>query len=947
VIEAPGSVGLKFRPHFWNSALGVELQAQLGEWSDRGWIADPQGTEEAPDSFEITPRALEQTALGKQALQSTEEIADAVNHRDLLTRLLGLPAASALVSSDSYVGSPTLRFRVAVRLGLESRSSLLDVNTTTDTVPPDLHQLLTVVDQWNARASSSRLDQLLFLGELKTSAQRAARYTGGLTVTFDQHLADFELVRVQSLIPRWSQLPGTRPAFGIEVDITHAGGREHIDLGQLDQDALLADGGGKRSLVFENNHAEFLRGVRAKWLNRSLKAAAPAMADPARLLPAGVGSEGIDFSEYSARVLGFKIAQGSRGSDISSSGRPWFADSQLPSPFLVVTLPSVDDGAPRTELAFQSPEQAEDALVRLRREHEKSDGGAVQIGDTLVIPTRALIEQLATILETYRKARTIPAPDDAATTAPKPSQRLGVVVEEGKAGKDAETRSDVLDETALLNMLQPGIQLKDHQLRGIQWMWRQFKEGAQGVLLADEMGLGKTLQVACFLTMQRALPGLERRPALIVAPLLLLENWQEEMGRFLRPEAHGPLFVLHGPGLTQVKEAGGQLDLAALGEKSLVVTNYDTLDRYQQSLLKMDWRAVVLDEAQNIKNPDALRSRAARGLKRDFGICVTGTPVENKLSDLWTLFDFLSPGDPLTTHTDFRARFSAKDAEAPRRLARVLDYPGERSKVMRREKTEVLDLPKKEYVLHLTEMSTEQMQQERHIVSRRGDGSERSIFEKLNGLRALYQHPWLLRDRLFGSDDASSVPDLEAIVEASPKLKLCLEILERVERDGEKALVFTPWTKMQTVLIQALRERFGLRRLRVVNGEANQRGMATTYIREFSGTPGFHVLVLSPLAAGAGLNIVAANHVIHYGRWWNPAKEDQATDRAHRIGQTRPVTVHLPVLCHKGTKTEGFDVKLHELVERKRKVAREFLNPGADVTAEDYAEVFATQGVST
>ena len=358
----------------------------------------------------------------------------------------------------------------------------------------------------------------------------------------------------------------------------------------------------------------------------------------------------------------------------------------------------------------------------------------------------------------------------------------------------------------------------------------------------------------------------------------------------------------------------------------------------------MNWRTVILDEAQYIKNPDACRSRAARGLKREFGICSTGTPVENRLLDLWTLFDFLSPVDPLGTRAQFRSRFEPDGHPAPAMVAQALEYPSARSRVLRRTKDQALTLEPKTYEQHLTAMTSEQMALE-HTIVRGGPGSSQNTLEVLGRLRMLYQHPWLLRENLLGVEDVAKAPALDTILEASPKLRLCMDLLEKIRGYGEKALIFSPWMRMQELLAHVLRERFGIR-AGIINGEANQRRESLRIISTFGAVPGFNVLILSPLAAGAGLNIVAANHVIHYGRWWNPAKEDQATDRTYRIGQTRPVTVHYPILHHAGDRNAGFDVALHQLVERKRALARDFLSPEGDVTSDDLKSVLRERSVS-
>jgi SNF2 family DNA or RNA helicase len=204
----------------------------------------------------------------------------------------------------------------------------------------------------------------------------------------------------------------------------------------------------------------------------------------------------------------------------------------------------------------------------------------------------------------------------------------------------------------------------------------------------------------------------------------------------------------------------------------------------------------------------------------------------------------------------------------------------------------------------------------------------------LDRLRKLYQHP-----RLLDAQRRTRLQPRQAVDE-SPKTRVMLDLLREIAARGEKVLVFTQWIQMQDLLTQILAVELGLTAVRIINGAPENRGAAQRIIREFSDKPGFDVLVLSPLAAGIGLTITAANHVIHYGRWWNPAKEDQATDRAHRIGQTKEVHVYHLLLHHPGAQERGFDVKLHELVERKRRVARDFLAP-AETEGEPTSELDA------
>jgi SNF2 family DNA or RNA helicase len=345
---------------------------------------------------------------------------------------------------------------------------------------------------------------------------------------------------------------------------------------------------------------------------------------------------------------------------------------------------------------------------------------------------------------------------------------------------------------------------------------------------------------------------------------------------------------------------------------------------------------VVLDEAHAIKNPDTYRSRAARGLKRRFGICSTGTPVENRLSDLWGLYDFLSPGKPFSTIKNFQKDYESDLEQGIPKVRSDLRYPSTRSTLLRRTKNEVLSLPEKTAVVHRIDMTAEQVELERKV-TRYGEKNG-GILRVLQDLQKLYQHPRLLLPEAERQGLSS-----ETALRESPKLALCMKVLREIQAAGEKVLVFTLWTAMQELLVQVIKKELGLAKVTIINGEPAQRSKAIPSIAEFGNVDGFNVMVLSPLAAGTGLTITAANHIIHYGRWWNPAKEDQATDRAYRIGQSRPVRVHYPLLNHPGDPSLGFDVKLHELVEGKRGMARDFLSPQAqDVTLHDITKLQET-----
>lgn len=354
----------------------------------------------------------------------------------------------------------------------------------------------------------------------------------------------------------------------------------------------------------------------------------------------------------------------------------------------------------------------------------------------------------------------------------------------------------------------------------------------------------------------------------------------------------------------------------------------------------MDFDVVVFDEAHNLKNPDTLRSRAARALKRSFAVALTGTPVENELLDVWAIYDAIQSREPRVFGTRASFRGECQGERAVAALRKRLGYPSANCTLLRREKADALkDLPPKLPRSFAVEMTALQEEQERLIAQQ---ARKRGVLWALAALQKLYQHPALL-------SEARGMSAATALHE-SPKTRLCLELLERIASQSggapaEKALVFVLSRAMQDLLAQLIKERFRLKGVPILNGEPENRRLALKFIDDFTRVQGFQVLILSPLAAGAGLNIVAANHVIHYGRWWNPAKEDQATDRAYRIGQVRPVHVYYPLLHRQGRKDAGFDVQLDRLVERKRAMARDFLSPELE-DAKQYTSVFQPSGTS-
>ncbi|SPE40249.1 SNF2-related protein [Candidatus Sulfopaludibacter sp. SbA3] len=454
--------------------------------------------------------------------------------------------------------------------------------------------------------------------------------------------------------------------------------------------------------------------------------------------------------------------------------------------------------------------------------------------------------------------------------------------------------------------------LRPYQQVGVRWLYLLARLGL-GACLADDMGLGKTIQVlSLLLVLQRQQKG-KRQPSLLVAPASLLANWASEMERFT-PSLRA--LIAHPSALPAAELK--TLSPERLREVDLVITSYGSLLRIPW-LSETSWRLAVIDEAQAIKNPDAKQTRTVKKLKAQARLALTGTPVENRLGDLWSIFDFVNPG-LLGTAKEF-TRFAKRLAERPgasygplRELVRPY--------ILRRLKTDrtvIADLPDKTEIKAFCGLSRKQAalyeQAVNELSQRLTDvkGMQRRglVLTFLMRFKQICNHPsqWL-GDAAWGEDD-------------SGKFNRLREISEVVSAKQEKMLVFTQFREVTAPLAAFLGSVFGAPGL-VLHGETEVK-KRKELVRRFQEDEAERFFVLSLKAGGAGLNLTAASHVVHFDRWWNPAVENQATDRAFRIGQTRNVLVH-KFVC-RGTVEE----KIDQLIESKRQLSQDLLEGGADL----------------
>ncbi len=467
-----------------------------------------------------------------------------------------------------------------------------------------------------------------------------------------------------------------------------------------------------------------------------------------------------------------------------------------------------------------------------------------------------------------------------------------------------------------LSRIDPGLDLRGtlrpYQQSGVQWLYllAQLRLGA---CLADDMGLGKTIQVLSLLLVLKNETRENGKPCLLVAPASLLANWAAEIARFA-PSLKA--IVFHPSAAPSPTPGGRAVDKFA--DTDLVITSYGFLTRMPE-LESTSWRFVVLDEAQAIKNPAAKQTISVKRLKAEMRIALTGTPIENRLSDLWSIFDFINPG-LLGSPKEFSS-FVKRLADRPHNPygpLRELVRPY----ILRRLKTDksiIADLPDKTEVKTFCPLSRKQAALYQQAVTdlagqlEYSDGIKRRgiVLAFLMRFKQICNHPsqWL-GDGAWSEDD-------------SGKLGRLRDIAEVVASRQEKALIFTQFRETTAPLAAFLGSVFGRPGL-VLHGETEVK-KRQHLVRQFQEDENVPFFVLSVKAGGTGLNLTAASHIIHFDRWWNPAVENQATDRAFRIGQTKNVLVH-KFVC-RGTVEE----KIDDLIDSKRQLAGDFLSSGADI----------------
>jgi SNF2 family DNA or RNA helicase/Holliday junction resolvase len=477
---------------------------------------------------------------------------------------------------------------------------------------------------------------------------------------------------------------------------------------------------------------------------------------------------------------------------------------------------------------------------------------------------------------------------------------------------------------------------KKYQIEGVNWLIDLHESGYKGGILADDMGLGKTYQVIAFLNYLFYHKKINGR-VLIVAPTILIDNWQNEIHKFIVNQSKFRVKILRGNDLgyrsdTKTQEEKSynyfnpELLLEVEGHPTVIITTYQTMSNYQFTFAEVDkfkFDCIIYDEAHTIKNPNAQISQTAVALssKIPFSVLLTGTPIENELRDLWALFDVFDP-----THFGSWKKFKKEFVNTQsKEIDDVLRAKSSNYILRRLKKDYLFELPSKEERVRKVTLNKNEEEEYLGIVN-----SDQMALTRLHKLKAFSIH------KILTSSDRASHAQIERITfESYSKIKELLRLLEEIRSKQEKVIIFIINRLGQDILRFGVSDHFG-GNVDIINGSNNDQASVKRKLDAFKKQEGFAVIILSPLAAGVGLTITEANHVIHYERWWNASKEDQASDRVYRIGQDKNVYIH-HIISKLPSGRKSIDEAIHELITKKRETAG-FLVPQKSISDNEMAK---------
>ncbi|MBR0777298.1 DEAD/DEAH box helicase [Bradyrhizobium diazoefficiens] len=654
----------------------------------------------------------------------------------------------------------------------------------------------------------------------------------------------------------------------------------------------------------------------------------------------------VETRQYSDRVTGLGLWERPELSWLSNSSTQW-----LPERFPVRL------GDSDIEITRKEVEELHDECRRA--DEEKRGKVAFKGGEIRVEQAREILGQVVGSVVADAAPATPPdAEERSDADESKPRESKGPFVVQIKTNfKDVSYEATLVPRRAVVATTAPAERLgrnafKPHQSEGFEWLIRSWLVGWRGVLLADDMGLGKSFQSLAFLawirknseTLARGKGG-RPLPILVVAPTALLQNWIKEAGLHLAPDALGPNRAdVFGSGIRKFKNtepataAIEPLDWRKIADHDWVLTTYETLADNHVAFAKIKFSIAVFDEIQKIKEPGTLNTWASKAMNADFVLGLSGTPIENRIEDLWSIMDRVSPGFLGDLQT-FSRTYRDADIDRYRSLSDLLLKASANAPpiILRRMKEDVkVSLPSKTVIPYPVEMPLLQARCYDEVVERAlapGERHRGAMLETVQRLRGISLFPGEP-----GKLDLTKRGDCVAWIGQSARLGKTFEILRNVQRRGERALVFVEHRAMQAMLAEAIATEMRIPRPIIING-STPGARRQAFVDDFEeGREAFDVMILSPKAAGVGLTILSANHVIHLSRWWNPAVEDQCNDRVYRIGQTRPVSIHVPLARHPKWGDKSFDMSLDRLLAKKREMSKGLLAP--PVSDADLDEVF-------
>jgi SNF2 family DNA or RNA helicase len=460
--------------------------------------------------------------------------------------------------------------------------------------------------------------------------------------------------------------------------------------------------------------------------------------------------------------------------------------------------------------------------------------------------------------------------------------------------------------------------LRPYQKKGYKWIYTNFEKGFN-ICLADDMGLGKTIQILSVIQKIKENKKLTN-PSIVICPTSLLANWEKESSKFT-PEIKTHIYH------------GNERDIEKIKENELIITSYGIIRRDIEKLQKIKFQICVIDEAQNIKNPYTSQSIAVKKINSQHKVALTGTPVENKLLELWSIYDFLMPGF-LGNQEDFKINYAYPIEKLSRNAEKKYLKNAIEPFLMRRLKTDkkiIKDLPEKfvydEYV-YLTPIQKKYYQKIMDLkfsnIEKNHQKRKAHIFALITALKQICNHP------------ANYDKNFIQTINSSGKMQKTIDILQTIIENEEKVIIFTQYTTMGNILQKLIKEYFKMEIL-FFHGSLNQK-QRNEMIEKFETISKYKVMIISLKAGGTGLNLTAANHVIHYDLWWNPAVENQATDRVFRIGQEKNVIVHRLIT------TGTFEEKINEIINKKERLTKEIITTSekwiGDLTNEELKKLF-------